>query len=185
MKVTSLGLPGLLLVETRVFGDKRGFFMERFNQEEFSRLGLPDTFVQDNHSRSAPGIVRGLHFQTDPAQGKLVGVVRGAIWDVAVDLREDSPTFGQHATMELTGESGRFFWIPAGFAHGFCVLGDEPADLLYKTTALYNPKTEGGIHWADPELGIPWPLRSPVLSARDEGLQSFAEYRKRPAVWKT
>ncbi|MCM2278959.1 MAG: dTDP-4-dehydrorhamnose 3,5-epimerase [Oligoflexia bacterium] len=183
MKVTSFDISGLRLVETRVFGDSRGFFMERYNEAAFRAHDLPTNFVQDNHSRSAPGILRGLHYQSAPAQGKLVGVVRGRIWDVAVDIRADSPTYGKHVGVELTAESGRFLWIPPGFAHGFCVLGDEPADLLYKTTALYSPTGEGGIHWADPSLSIPWPIRNPLLSARDISLPTFEQYRENPVAW--
>jgi dTDP-4-dehydrorhamnose 3,5-epimerase len=125
-------------------------------------------------------VLRGLHYQTAPAQGKLVGVVRGRIWDVVVDIRPSSPTYGRHSAVELTDLNGRLLWIPAGFAHGFCVLGDEPADVLYKVDALYNPASEGGIRWDDPELGIAWPIERPVISARDQKLPSFAEYRHAP-----
>lgn len=178
MKFTSLEIPGLVLVELKLHGDSRGFFVERFRQDAFSEAGLPSVFAQDNHSRSAPGILRGLHYQTDPAQGKLVGVIRGRIWDVAVDIRPESPTFGKHIGVELSDVNGRLLWLPAGFAHGFCVLGDEPADVLYKVDAPYNPASEGGILWNDPELAIQWPIQFPITSLRDQKLQTFAEYRR-------
>ena len=183
MKVTELKLSGLKLVELAVHGDKRGFFMERYNEARFREHGLPTHFVQDNHSRSAPGVLRGLHYQTEPAQGKLVGAVYGKIWDVVVDIRPTSSTFGQHVGVELSDENGRLLWIPPGFAHGFCVLGEGPADLLYKVDGLYNPKTEGGILWNDTELGIDWPVPHPTVSARDEKLMSFQTYRQNPPNW--
>ena len=181
MKATSLEIPGLLLVELEVRGDARGFFVERYQQEKFAALGLPDRFVQDNHSRSAPGVLRGLHYQTKPPQGKLVGVVRGRIWDVVVDIRPASATFGKHVGIEISDMNGRLLWVPPGFAHGFCVLGDEPADVFYKVDAFYNPAGEGGIAWNDPDLAIPWPLQSPTISARDQKQSSFAQYRQKPA----
>lgn len=183
MKVLPLEIKGLLLVELKVLGDARGFFVERFQQEKFGELGLPTRFVQDNHSRSAPGVLRGLHYQTSPAQGKLVGVVRGRIWDVAVDIRPESPTFGQHIAVELSDINGRLLWIPAGFAHGFCVLGDEPADVYYKVDNVYNPATEGGISWNDADFGVKWPSTTPTVSKRDQGLQSFEQYKLNPPTW--
>jgi dTDP-4-dehydrorhamnose 3,5-epimerase len=180
MKVKDLALSGLKLVELDVFGDSRGFFVERFHAEKFRALGLPTEFVQDNHSRSAPGVLRGLHYQCRPEQGKLVGCVQGRIWDVAVDLRPESLTFGKHFSVELTDTNGLLVWIPPGFAHGFCVLGDEPAAVLYKVTEPYNPAGEGGIRWNDRDLNIPWPLREPKVSARDGELPSFAEYCGNP-----
>lgn len=179
MRIDPLELPGLVLISLAVHRDARGFFTERFHRERFRGADLPALFVQDNHSRSAPRVLRGLHYQDHPAQGKLVGVTRGRIWDVAVDLRPDSPTFGRSVAVELSDENARLLWIPGGFAHGFCVLGDEPADVLYKVDALYNPAGEGGIHWADPDLAIRWPVPEPVVSARDEALGTFAEYRAR------
>jgi dTDP-4-dehydrorhamnose 3,5-epimerase len=176
MKVRGLGIDGLLLVELNVYEDARGFFIERFQSERFREAGLPTGLVQDNHSRSNPRVLRGLHFQHTPAQGKLVGVMRGRIWDVAVDIRPQSPTFGQSVGVELTDMNGNLIWIPPGFAHGFCVLGDEPADLL-------NPKGEAGIAWDDPDLAIPWPISDPLVSTRDTQLQSFAEYRANPVAW--
>lgn len=183
MNVVPVEIKGLALVELKVFGDARGFFVERFKQERFAALGLPTQFVQDNHSRSAPGVLRGLHYQTNPAQGKLVGVVRGRIWDVAVDVRHASPTFGQHFGLELSDMNGRLLWIPPGFAHGFCVIGDEPADVLYKVDALYTPATEGGIMWNDPQLAVHWPISNPTISGRDQKLQTFAQYKASPPAW--
>lgn len=182
-QVTPLPFAGLLLIENAIHGDARGFFTERFHLERFFEHGVTTTFVQDNHSRSSPRVLRGLHYQVAPAQGKLLGVVRGRVWDVVVDIRPGSQTFGGHAAVELSDMNGRLLWVPAGFAHGFCVLGDEPADLLYKVNAPYEPKTEGGIHWNDPQLGIQWPITSPAVSARDAGLSSFAEYAANPPSW--
>lgn len=183
MKVTPLELNGLLLIELKVHRDQRGFFVERYQVENFWSHGVPTHFVQDNHSRSLPGVLRGLHYQRGPAQGKLVGVVRGQIWDVAVDLRCDSPTFGRSVGVELTGDNGRQLWIPPGFAHGFCVLGDDPADVVYKVDAPYHPAGEGGIHWADPDLDIAWPLETPIVSTRDQRLGSFRVFCERPVAW--
>lgn len=183
MKAVRERIPGVVMVELDTYADERGFFLERYSERAFREAGLPSTFCQDNHSRSKPGVVRGLHYQTDPAQGKLVGVIRGRIWDVVVDIRPDSPTYGSYLSAELTGESGRLLWIPPGLAHGFCVLGDEPADVLYKTDQPYNRTSEGGILWSDAELGIDWPIRDPIVSARDRMLPSFAAYRARPAIF--
>ncbi len=177
MKITKLEIPDLLAIELPVFRDTRGFFLERFHEERFSAHGLPVNFVQDNHSRSAPRVLRGLHFQNDPPQGKLVGVTRGKIWDVAVDIRKDSPTFGRYCGVELSEDNGCLLWIPYGFAHGFCVLGDSPADVLYKVTGVYNPKSESGILWNDPDIGIRWPIDNPILSPRDEKLLSLRELK--------
>jgi dTDP-4-dehydrorhamnose 3,5-epimerase len=173
-------LSGLKLIELKIYGDDRGFFTERYVAERFIAYGLPERFIQDNHSRSKPGVIRGLHYQADPAQGKLVGVIRGKIWDVAVDLRKDSPTFGQWEAFELSDENGRLLWIPAGFAHGFCVLGNEDADVMYKVDAAYSPKTEGGILYSDPDLKIDWPDKDPIVSGKDKVLPGFASYSKNP-----
>ena len=180
MKVSPVGLDGIRLVELNVHGDARGFFVERFQEARYREHGLPTRYVQDNHSRSSPRVLRGLHYQSDPAQGKLVGVVRGRIWDVVVDVRPDSPTFGKSYGVELSDMNGRLLWVPAGFAHGFCVLGEEPADVLYKVDSPYNPAGEGGIRWDDAELAVDWPVRDPVVSARDKSLGSFADYKARP-----
>jgi dTDP-4-dehydrorhamnose 3,5-epimerase len=179
MKVTPLPLDGLVLIEIDVLTDDRGFFIEYFHDARFRAAGLPHAFAQDNHSRSRPGVLRGLHYQAGPWQGKLVRVARGRIWDVAVDIRPDSPTFGRSHGIELDEARGRLVWIPGGFAHGFCALGDEPADVIYKVDVPYNPANEGGIHFADPDLSIPWPIAHPIMSVRDGRLPSFADYRRR------
>lgn len=183
MKLRDCPIEGLKVIELAVHGDARGFFVERYHRQKLADIGLDVEFVQDNHSRSAPNILRGLHYQHTPPQGKLVGVTRGAVWDVAVDIRPNSPTYGQYHGVELTGENGVLFWIPAGFAHGFCVLGDEPVDMLYKVSGLYNQAGEGGIRYDDPELAIDWPIKNPLISARDEGLMSFADYKANPPRW--
>jgi dTDP-4-dehydrorhamnose 3,5-epimerase len=171
--IKALTLPGLKRIELKIHRDDRGFFVERYVENRFCESGIVAHFVQDNHSRSKPGVIRGLHYQTDPAQGKLVSVTRGRIWDVAVDLRKDSPTFGKWEAVELSDENGRVLWIPAGFAHGFCVLGDVDADVLYKVDAPYSPKTEAGIHYADSTLAIEWPVTNPVVSKKDRDLPGF------------
>lgn len=160
--------PGLLLLEPKVFRDERGFFTESWNQARFDEtLGEPVRFVQDNHARSGRGVLRGLHYQVGPPQAKLVRVVAGRVFDVAVDLRRRSPTFGQWAGYELSADNGLQLWIPAGFAHGYLVLG-ESADFLYKTTAFHAPALERSLAWDDPRIGIRWPLDgAPTLSAKD------------------
>lgn len=171
----STPIPGLLIAEPRVFRDDRGFFLERYREDKLAELGVHEKFVQDNHSRSAPRVLRGLHYQTNPAQGKLVTCVRGRIWDVAVDLRRDSKTYGQHFGIELNETNCISLWVPFGFAHGFCVLGEEDADVFYKVNGYYNAATEGGIAWNDPELKVEWPLKNPIVSARDAALSSFRD----------
>jgi dTDP-4-dehydrorhamnose 3,5-epimerase len=167
MKVTATKLADVLLVEPRILGDSRGFFFESWNEREFERLGIPARFVQDNHTRSAKGVLRGLHYQVRRPQGKLVRVVSGEIFDVAVDIRRSSPTFGRSEGRRLSAEIGGLLWIPPGFAHGFCVVSDF-ADVLYKATDFYAPEHERCILWSDPEIGIEWPLSgAPVLSAKD------------------
>jgi dTDP-4-dehydrorhamnose 3,5-epimerase len=183
MHVADCPLADLKVITLDIYGDRRGFFVERFSAEKFGELGLPAAFVQDNHSRSSPGILRGLHYQWDPPQGKLVGVIRGRILDVAVDIRSNSATFGQHYAVELSDENGKLLWVPPGFAHGFCVLGDEPVDMIYKVTAPYNPKGEGGIRYNDAALGIAWPVANPMVSDRDKGLPDLAAYRAAPVTW--
>ena len=183
MQVIPTALDGVKIIELKVHGDARGFFVERFNLARFKEAGLPTEFAQDNHSRSAPSVLRGLHYQHTPPQGKLVGCVRGSIWDVAVDVRPSSPTFGKHVGVELSDTNGKLLWVPAGFAHGFCVLGTEPADVMYKVTALYNAPGEQGIAWNDPDFNIPWPVKNPTISERDGKLPSFAEYKKNPVKW--
>jgi len=167
MKVRKSRIPDVLGFEPDVFGDERGFFFESYNERTFLELGITQKFVQDNHSRSARNVLRGLHFQIGCPQGKLVRVVSGAIWDVALDLRRSSPTFGQWVAEELSAANKRILWIPEGCAHGF-VVTSESADVLYKATDLYAPEAERSILWNDPELAIPWPLTAePILSARD------------------
>ncbi len=182
MTITALPLAGLALVQLQVFKDARGFFMERFRADVFRAHGLPSSFVQENHARSVPRVLRGMHYQTNPAQGKLVGVTHGRVWDVAVDLRHDSPTFGRHHAVELSDENGLLFWIPPGFGHGFCVLGEEPADMVYEMTAHYNPEGDGGVVWNDTDLAVPWPVTNPVLSSRDAALPTFAQFRANPVT---
>jgi dTDP-4-dehydrorhamnose 3,5-epimerase len=184
MKVIPSELKGLCVIELPVYHDSRGFFMERFHESKLAAHGLPTHFPQDNHSRSNPGVLRGLHCQHTPPQGKLVGVIHGSIWDVAVDIRPDSPTFGQSFGLELSDSNGKLLWIPAGFAHGFCVLGNKPADVLYKVSELYSPNAETGILWNDAELNVPWPIRNPIISERDSALPSFADYKLNPPLWK-
>jgi dTDP-4-dehydrorhamnose 3,5-epimerase len=159
----------LVIIEPRVFGDDRGFFLESWNQRSFAQLGLDLQFVQDNHSRSARGVLRGLHYQQPNPQGKLVRVVAGRAWDVAVDLRAGSPTFGRWVGVELSAENKRMFWVPPGFAHGFVSLEDG-TDFLYKCTAFYDPANEHSLMWDDPAIGIDWPLEGiePQLSAKDK-----------------
>jgi dTDP-4-dehydrorhamnose 3,5-epimerase len=170
MNIVPTELPGVLVIEPRVFRDDRGFFYEAFNAETFSAhrdVGLPTAFVQDNHSRSAQGVLRGMHYQLDRPQGKLVTCVRGAIFDVAVDIRVGSPTFGRWVAVTLDGDAPRYLWIPPGFAHGFCVL-TPVADVIYKCTDVYVGSDDRGILWSDASLGIQWPERHPIISPKDE-----------------
>jgi dTDP-4-dehydrorhamnose 3,5-epimerase len=177
MKVVPTAIDGVLILEPRVFGDARGFFMESFNQKAFDdAVGRHVEFVQDNHSRSARGVLRGLHYQVAPhAQGKLVRVSQGSVFDVAVDIREGSPSFGCWFGVELSGENHRQLWLPPGMAHGFLVTS-ESADFLYKTTDYYAPAAERAIRWDDPDLAIDWPLAGnpPCLSAKDAGARRLA-----------
>jgi dTDP-4-dehydrorhamnose 3,5-epimerase len=167
-------LDGLVLIEPQVHGDERGFLVETFRDESWRDLGIEVEFVQENHSRSGRGILRGLHFQTRPGQAKLVRCLRGGIWDVAVDLRRDSPTYRRWEGYELDDERHRQLFVPAGFAHGFCVLS-ERADVAYKLSSYYDPGTEAGISWDDPEVGVEWPISDPVLSDRDRAAPRLAE----------
>jgi dTDP-4-dehydrorhamnose 3,5-epimerase len=176
MKVIATGIDGLLIIEPNVFGDDRGFFFESFNARRFAELtGVEAEFVQDNHSRSARNVLRGLHYQIEQAQGKLVRVTSGAVFDVALDLRQSSPTFGKWFGLELSAENKRQLWIPAGFAHGFVVTSDV-AEFLYKTTDYYAPQHERSILWNDPAIGIDWPLQDePLLSGKDQKGMLLAE----------
>ena len=167
MKVTPTRLSGVLLIEPKVFGDARGFFFESWNEREFERAGIRAKFVQDNHSCSGKGVLRGLHYQVRQPQGKLIRVVAGEIFDVAVDIRRSSPTFGRWEGVRLNAQSKVMLWIPTGFAHGFCVLSDL-AEVLYKATDFYAPEHERSILWSDPDLNVAWPLSgAPLLSPED------------------
>jgi dTDP-4-dehydrorhamnose 3,5-epimerase len=174
MKVIPTEIPDVLIIEPQVYGDDRGFFLESFNQKDFrEKTGVNTTFVQDNHSMSLKNVLRGLHYQIPNPQGKLVRVVNGSVFDVAVDARKSSPTFGQWVGCILSAENKRIFWVPEGFAHGFLVLSDR-AEFLYKTTNYYYPKYEKTILWNDADLGIDWPLETPpILSPKDQAGQPF------------
>ena len=175
MQVTPLAIPDVVLIEPKVFGDDRGFFFESFNQEKFeSAMGQQLRFVQDNHSRSARNVLRGLHYQIQRPQGKLVRVVQGVIFDVVLDVRGSSPTFGQHVSVELSAANKKMLWVPQGFAHGFLTLADA-TEVLYKTTDYWAPEFERSIAWNDPDLGIAWPLDGvPLLSAKDQHALALA-----------
>lgn len=176
MQVHPTHISGLVVVEPRVFGDDRGYFFESFNAEKFQEAGLETQFLQDNQSLSSRGVLRGLHFQRPPhAQGKLVRVIKGAVLDVAVDIRKGSPTYGQHHKLELNAENKLQFYIPPGFAHGFATLADDTV-FCYKCTDLYHPEMEGSIAWNDPGLSIDWQLENPVLSAKDQQSPDFASF---------
>ena len=174
MKVIPTEIPDVLIIEPQVYGDDRGFFLESFNQKDFrEKTGVNTTFVQDNHSMSLKNVLRGLHYQIPNPQGKLVRVVNGSVFDVAVDARKGSPTFGQWVGCVLSAENKRIFWVPEGFAHGFLVLSDR-AEFLYKTTNYYYPQYEKTILWNDADLGIDWPLETPpILSPKDQAGQPF------------
>ncbi len=173
MKITPSELEEVLLIEPVVHGDQRGFFMETYQRERYRAAGIPD-FVQDNLSRSARGVLRGLHFQHPTGQGKLVSVLAGEVYDVAVDIRPDSPTFGRWVGYTLSAENKRQLWVPVGFAHGFEVTS-EWALFAYKVTSFYDPKSEVAVRWNDPDLGIPWPLPEPVVSAKDQQAPQLRE----------
>lgn len=168
MEIIEFPIKGLKLIKLKAFHDERGFFTERFNLTKFKELGLPTEFVQDNFSRSKYGVLRGLHYQMDPAQGKLVTCLSGEIFDVAVDIRKDSPTYGQHVSVTMKGDEPSWFWIPTGFAHGFCVTSKEGADVLYKVDAVYNPKSEKSFLWSSNSIKIQWPVENPLLSLKDK-----------------
>jgi dTDP-4-dehydrorhamnose 3,5-epimerase len=167
-------LDGVVLIEPEVHGDDRGFLVETFRDGLWRELGIDMQAAQENHSRSGKNILRGLHFQTSPGQAKLVRCLRGRIWDVAVDLRRNSPTYGQWEGHELDDENHRQFLVPVGFAHGFCVLSDT-ADVAYKLSSLYDPATEAGIAWDDPDVAVEWPISEPMLSERDKNAPRLSE----------
>jgi dTDP-4-dehydrorhamnose 3,5-epimerase len=173
--IESRHLNGVVVVRPQVFEDERGFFMEVFRADQFKALGLPHEFVQDNHSRSRKGVVRGLHFQWDPPMGKLMRVTYGSAFLVAVDIRKGSPTLGQWFGLEVSAANKRQIWAPAGFARGFCVLSDV-CEIQYKCTGIYNKMGEGGIRWNDPEIGIVWPIQDPVLSSKDANAPTLREW---------
>lgn len=177
-KFIEMTVPGMLLVEPTVFGDDRGYFMETYHKEEFAAAGIADEFVQDNQSSSRKGVLRGLHFQQEHTQGKLVRVLAGRVYDVGVDLRPGSPTFGQWAAAELNEENKRQLYVPQGFAHAFFVLSEQ-AVFTYKCTDVYHPASEGGVRWDDPDIGIDWPDigMPPLLSAKDSALPLFSQQR--------
>lgn len=169
MKITTTALPGVLIIEPKVFADARGFFLETFQSKRYARAGITLPFVQDNHSRSKHGVLRGLHLQRRRPQGKLISVSRGSVFDVTVDINPQSATFGEYVGLELNDENHLQLWIPPGYAHGFCVLS-EVADIHYKCTEFYDPTDEAGVIWNDPDINIAWPVQSPLLSAKDQQL---------------
>jgi len=175
-------IEGLVLIEPDVHVDGRGFFMETYRQQSWKELGAGAHFVQDNHSRSTRGTIRALHFQADPGQPKLVRVARGRVFDVVVDIRRSSPTFGQWESFELDDEANRQLYVPIGFAHGFCVVSDV-ADFVYKVGSYYNPDTERGIAWDDPDLAIPWPAAEQLVSERDRRNPTLAEQAWELPAW--
>lgn len=175
MNIIETILPGVLIIEPDVFGDSRGFFLEIYQQQRYTEAGITDLFIQDNHSHSARGVLRGLHLQINKPQGKLVWVDNGSVFDVAVDINPESDTCGQHVALELSDENHTQMYIPPGYAHGFLVLS-ETADFYYKCTEYYYPDDQGGIIWNDPDLNIDWPIKNPELSARDQQLPTLQEF---------
>jgi dTDP-4-dehydrorhamnose 3,5-epimerase len=178
LEVIELPLPGLKLLKPRILRDRRGFFIETYHEPRYREAGIDCHFVQDNHSRSTRGTLRGLHYQSHPGQAKLIRVTSGSIFDVAVDIRPDSPTFGRWHGLFVNADEHAQFFIPVGFAHGFCVVSDV-ADVVYKVTTVYDAVTECGIRWNDPDIGIEWPISDALLSPRDEQMESFAEFASR------
>tara|TARA_Y100001935_G_scaffold232652_1_gene214506 strand:+ start:245 stop:778 length:534 start_codon:yes stop_codon:yes gene_type:complete len=177
MKITKTKLEGCLIIEPKIYGDDRGFFLESYNEKKYKSIIGGNKFVQDNHSRSSKGVLRGLHFQKNNPQGKLVRVVSGKVFDVAVDIRNNSKTFGKWVGVLLSDENKKQFWVPEGFAHGFLVLSDY-ADFEYKCTSFYEASDEGSIIWNDPDLNIKWPIKDPVLSEKDKNAKRFVELTK-------
>ncbi len=179
IKIEARHFRDVLVLVPDVFQDARGFFMETFREDQFKQHGLPTLFLQDNHSRSVKGVVRGLHFQWEPPMGKLMRVTFGSAFLVAVDIRKNSPTLGKWVGVEASAENRRQVWAPAGFARGFCVLS-EAAEIQYKCTGIYNNKGESGIRWDDPAVGVEWPVRDPILSEKDRNAQTLAQWLARP-----
>ncbi len=182
MRILPTRLAGLILIEPTVFGDGRGFFFESFRRDPYRAAGIEADFVQDNHSRSMRGTIRALHFQADPGQPKLVRVARGRAWDVVLDIRRSSPTFGEWEPFDLDDERNLQLYVPIGFAHGFCALS-EVVDFVYKIGSYYDPATERGIAWDDPDLGIPWPTDEPLISERDQHNPTLAQIRDELPAW--
>ena len=180
IRIESRHLDDVAVVASEVFEDERGFFMEVYRADQYKALGLPTEFVQDNHSRSKQGVVRGLHFQWDPPMGKLMRVTYGSAFLIAVDIRKGSPTLGQWFGVEVSAKDKKQVWAPAGFARGFCVVSDF-AEVQYKCTGIYNPKCESGIRWNDPKIGIHWPVKEPELSGKDRQAQTLDEWLASPA----
>ena len=178
MAFVETAIPGVVLVEPRVHRDDRGFFVETYHEPRYLENGIPDRFVQDNHSKSTRGILRGLHAQSPNPQGKLVRCIEGAVWDVAVDVRVGSPSFGQHLGFELSAENFRQFYVPPGLLHGFCVLS-ETAQVEYKCTRVYDPNADFSVRWNDPEFDIPWPIEEPILSPKDRDAPLLGDVRDR------
>ena len=172
--VTETTLPDVVVIEPRVFDDERGFFLESFNAQDFAKAGLPSHFVQDNHSRSTQGVLRGLHYQYPAWQGKLVRALVGEIFDVAVDIRRNSPHFGQWCGLILSAQNHKQLYVPPGFAHGFCVLS-EVSEMAYKCTALYESSDDAAVLWSDPDIGIDWPIANPILSNKDNAAPRLAQ----------
>jgi len=179
MKIDSEHLNGLFVLKPQVFEDDRGFFLESYRTDQFEKLGLPTNFVQDNHSRSIKGVVRGLHFQWEPPMAKLMRVTYGSAFLVAVDIRKGSPTLGKWYGEEVSAENKKQIYAPAGFARGFCVLSDF-AEIQYKCTGIYNNKGESGFLWNDSEIGVEWPVKEPILSEKDKNAQTFSEWLSKP-----
>ena len=181
MDVSSTFIEGLLVIRPNIFPDDRGLFFESFHESRYREIGIDYPFVQDNFSHSKKGVLRGMHFQKAQPQGKLVSVVNGEVFDVAVDLRPESTTFGKYYSIHLTSSERNQLWMPPGFAHGFCVLSDE-VDLIYKCTDFYSPSDEVGLMWNDPALNIDWPISNPIISEKDENNLGFEDYRNRIGV---
>lgn len=174
MKVEKTPLPGVVIITPNVILDDRGFFMEIYNEAKFSELGLPEQFSQDNHSRSSKGVVRGLHYQYPQWQGKMVRAIQGEIFDVAVDIRKDSPHYGQWTGVNLSAYNHKQLYVPPGYAHGFCVISDS-ADVAYKCTTVYKPEDDAGIRWNDPDIGVEWPVENPSVSEKDQNAPLLKE----------
>ena len=186
IKATWLDIPGLCVLEPAVYGDERGYFMETYNERDMKEIGIDVKFVQDNQSMSKKGVLRGLHFQKQFPQGKLVRVIRGCVFDVALDLRRDSETYGKWYGIELSAENKKQFYIPPGFAHGFVVLSDE-VEFCYKATDFYHPNDEGGIMWNDPDVNVDWPIKDEsllILSEKDKNNMSFKDFDKSDVIFK-